>query len=140
VLAHPKDVIELAAVTEPHQGTSYNPVADAHQELLLKAHEIEERRVKEQNRLAEVKQKIEQARVEEPGHVDEGCASGMVIDRIQVDEDDHDTEVVREPKKATARKTKAQRNKAAKLLAEVNPPCRRVFLTSDLSRFPRNEA
>jgi len=118
-LAHPKDVIELPAITEPHQGTSYNPAASAHQELLLKAHKIEERRVKEAERLAEAKLRTEQAKFGEPELVDEGSAPGMMLDKIQVvEESGDDTEVFRAPKKVLARKTKAQRNKAARLLAE----------------------
>lgn len=119
VLPHPKDVIELPAIMEPHQGTSYNPAASAHQDLLLKAHGVEERRVKEAKRLAEMKQKIEQARNREPEHVDEGYAPGMMIDKVQAEEKEDGVDVVRQPTKVPERKTKAQRNKAARLLAEV---------------------
>jgi len=44
-LPHPKHVINAPAVAEPHQGTSYNPSIEAYQELLLQAHEKEEKRV-----------------------------------------------------------------------------------------------
>ncbi|KAF7345354.1 Ribosome biogenesis protein NOP53 [Mycena venus] len=57
VHSHPRDKIEVPAILEPHQGTSYNPPAVAHQELLLKAHEIEEKRVEKAAKLAETKAK-----------------------------------------------------------------------------------
>ena len=55
----------LAAVHAPHQGTSYNPPADAHQELLLKAHEEEERKLTEENKFADVKERMAKARIDE---------------------------------------------------------------------------
>ncbi|KAJ7669742.1 ribosome biogenesis protein Nop53/GLTSCR2 [Mycena olivaceomarginata] len=102
--AHPRHKIEVPAILEPHQGTSYNPPADAHQELLLKAHGIEEKRVEKAAKLAETKEKIDQA-------------TPVPID---IDEDEEaSAEVI--SKKMPERKTKAQRNKAARVLAQLTP-------------------
>lgn len=104
---------------EPHQGTSYNPPVAAHQELLLQAHEAEERRIREAARLAEVKEKMEDARreVEVP---DLAVASGMKVSVAGADEEDSAEEEEELPaKKMPPRKTQAQRRKAARLLAEV---------------------
>ncbi|KAJ6485690.1 ribosome biogenesis protein Nop53/GLTSCR2 [Mycena sanguinolenta] len=116
VHAHPRHTIEVPAILEPHQGTSYNPPADAHQELLLKASEIEGKRVEKAAKLAETKAKIDQATVE-AGDETSGVPPGMKVDLIvEDDEDPASTEVI--AKKMPERKTKAQRNKAAKLLAQ----------------------
>ncbi|KAJ7497968.1 ribosome biogenesis protein Nop53/GLTSCR2 [Mycena galericulata] len=118
VHGHPRDKIEVPAILEPHQGTSYNPPADAHQELLVKAHEIEEKRVEKAAKLAETKARIEQAKVDAE-EVTLGVPSGMKLDvgvHVDDDEDIADTEAI--PKKMPPRKTKAQRNKAAKILIQ----------------------
>ena len=122
MLAHPKDVIELPAIMEPHQGMLYNLAASVHQALLLHAHEIEERCAKEEARLAEAQLKIEQVRTDNPAPVDDGYAWGMMVDRIQAEDDDDGVEAARELQKALVQKTKAQWNKAAKPLAEVSTP------------------
>ncbi|KAJ7319259.1 ribosome biogenesis protein Nop53/GLTSCR2 [Mycena albidolilacea] len=116
--AHPRHKIEVPAILEPHQGTSYNPPADAHQELLLKAHGIEEKRVEKAAKLAETKEKIDQATVE-AGDETPGVPPGMKLDEpvpIDIDEDEDSAEVI--SKKMPERKTKAQRNKAARVLAQ----------------------
>ncbi|KAG1662397.1 Ribosome biogenesis protein NOP53 [Nymphon striatum] len=41
----------LAAVEVPHAGTSYNPAYDDHQELLMKANDVEIKKLREQQRL-----------------------------------------------------------------------------------------
>jgi nucleolar protein 53 len=118
--AHPRHKIEVPAILEPHQGTSYNPPADAHQELLLKAHGIEEKRIEKAAKLAETKEKIDQATVE-AGDETPGVPPGMKLDEpvpIDIDEDEEaSAEVI--SKKMPERKTKAQRNKAARVLAQV---------------------
>ncbi|KAJ6580989.1 P60-like protein [Mycena capillaripes] len=116
VHGHPRDKIEVPAILEPHQGTSYNPPADAHQELLLKAHEMEEKRVEKAAKLAETKTKIEQAK----GDVEEtlGVPPGMKVDDAVPDEDADPAASETIPKKMPERKTKAQRNKAARVLAQ----------------------
>ena len=55
---HPREGIDVLAVVPPHQGTSYNPAADALRELLLQAHELEDQRVREAGQHAALKQKI----------------------------------------------------------------------------------
>ena len=114
-------MIDVPAVVEPHQGTSYNPPVDAHQDLLRKAHEVEERRVAEAEKLAETKKKMEAARIDADDEVDEALPAGMKVDSVAddgVEEEQEEEEqgVVRKQPKA---KSKAQKNKAAKLLAEV---------------------
>jgi nucleolar protein 53 len=122
ILPHPRDVIEVPAIAAPHHGTSYNPPAAAHQELLLKAHEIEERRVREATKLAAVKEKMDQGWKAEAENSNEGVAAGMMVDSTTPETDDDDiTGVgeVRPTNRRPERKTIQQRKKAAKLLAEV---------------------
>ncbi|KAJ2916207.1 hypothetical protein MD484_g4187, partial [Candolleomyces efflorescens] len=116
----PRDMIDVPAVVEPHQGTSYNPPVDAHLELLRKAHEAEERRVAEAERLAETKKKMEAARMDADDDGHGALPSGMRLDAAADDEGEEEQEeeeqaVVRKQPKP---KSKAQKNKAAKLLAE----------------------
>lgn len=119
-LAHPRDVIEIPAIAEPHQGTSYNPPVDAHTELILKAGDLEERRAKEAERLVEVKQRIGKA-ITTAGVTQEGVPEGMVVDERGDDEDAEGEEEGEGPlaKKPPARKTKQQKSKAARQRAEV---------------------
>ncbi|KAL0945916.1 hypothetical protein HGRIS_012199 [Hohenbuehelia grisea] len=115
---HPRNAIDAPAIAQPHQGASYNPLASAHQDLLIKAHEAEERRVAEAERLAAVKTKMEQARLNAQEY-DQGGARGMTVDDpSNAPETESAEEEMSLPKKLPERKTKAQRNKAAKLLAE----------------------
>ncbi|KAG8216204.1 ribosome biogenesis protein Nop53/GLTSCR2 [Butyriboletus roseoflavus] len=62
-LGHPRDVIDVPAVSIPHPGASYNPPVQAHEALLIEAYKIEQRRQEEVDRLREAQNKIEQARV-----------------------------------------------------------------------------
>ena len=50
---------------------------EAHQELILKAYEAEEKRLREAEKLAEVKKKMEEAYAVEPH--EEGLAAGMKL-------------------------------------------------------------
>ncbi|KAJ7105118.1 ribosome biogenesis protein Nop53/GLTSCR2 [Mycena crocata] len=118
VHGHPRDKIEVPAILEPHQGTSYNPPADAHQELLIKAGEIEGKRVEKAAKIAETKAKFQQAKLDV---VEEtlGAPPGMTVAEIVPDEEDDAANTEEIPKKKMPeRKTKAQRNKAAKVLAQ----------------------
>jgi len=128
---HPRDDIKVPAVLAPHQGTSYNPAADAHHELLLQAHEIEEKRVREAEKHAEVKKKMDSARRDAVGvH----WGPGMVIDESITVEDHNEREAVvgeMPTKKMPQRKTQAQRKKAVRLLAEVYFSY--IFLPLDIS-------
>ena len=127
---------------EPHQGTSYNPPVDAHQELLLKAAAVEEKRLKGAEKLAAVKTKMDNVPQESDG-LDNLGAAGMTV-AAQIDQEDAEEEKGVEgdghglslPTKLAKRKTQAQKNKAARVLAGV-----RLFLScrdENLSSF-RNE-
>ncbi|KAJ8472378.1 hypothetical protein ONZ45_g16675 [Pleurotus djamor] len=115
---HPKDIIEIPAIVDPHQGTSYNPLASAYQDLLLTAHQAEEKRVEELAKMAAIKEKMAKARIYE----EEGPVVGVIGMKLdvpgEVAEPEPTVEEISIAKPAPERKTKAQRNKAAKLLAE----------------------
>ena len=125
VLSKPRDLIDVPAVVEPHQGTSYNPPVDAHQELLLKAAAVEEKRLKDVEKLAAVKAKIDNA-LQESNELDDLGAAGMTV-AAQIDREDVEEEGKGDgqgsslPTKLAKRKTKAQKNKAARVLTEVCP-------------------
>ena len=118
-------MIDVPAIVEPHQGTSYNPPVDAHQELLLKAAAVEEKRLKDVEKLAAVKAKMDNA-LRETGEENNFGAAGMTV-TAQIDSENAQEEEVEDsdcqesslPKKFSDRKTKAQKNKAARVLAEV---------------------
>lgn len=121
MFSHPRDIIEVPAIVEPHQGISYNPPAEAHNELLGKALEVELKRVKDAEKLAEVKAKIESA-MRVPEAMDISLPAGMKVDEVGLEDEQDVDEEQQEAiprKKMPERKTKAQRNKAAKLLKEV---------------------
>ncbi|KAH9474509.1 Ribosome biogenesis protein NOP53 [Psilocybe cubensis] len=120
-----KDLISIPAIVQPHQGTSYNPPADAHQELLEKAAAIELKHLEKLEKMAEVKNKMDSAKVTAEAR-EEGVAPGMKVQEIgDVDMDDGEQEEENQDggeglktKKVPERKTKAQRRKAARVLAE----------------------
>ena len=115
-----RDIIEIPAIDEPHLGSSYNPPVEAHTELLTKANQAEEKRFEEAERLKAIKEKISGAVGDGvPGQ--DGVPAGMVVDE-NVDSDEEDAVDVDVPlrKKLPARKTKQQRAKAARQIAEVN--------------------
>ncbi|KAF9452083.1 P60-like protein [Macrolepiota fuliginosa MF-IS2] len=114
-----RDQIAIPAVSEPHQGTSYNPPVDAHQELILQAAEAEEKRLKQLDKHSEVKAKMEKARLADDGIVGE-LVPGMKIDEVVDEEDVKEEEVdavIAKPR-SLQRKTRMQRNKEAKMFAE----------------------
>lgn len=55
-------MIELPAVPTPHQGASYSPPADAHQDILRAAHEVEEEETKRVEKGRDVYERMMQAR------------------------------------------------------------------------------
>lgn len=114
-----RDLIKVPAVVEPHQGMSYNPLADAHLELLLKAASIEQKRVTEAEKTAEVKAKMESWKVTDD--LDETHPSGMTIQGINDQDElgDVSADFYLESS-APTRKTKTQRNKEARLSAEAS--------------------
>lgn len=115
-------MIALPAVPAPHEGTSYNPLVTSHQELLRTAHEIEEQRLKEAEKLEQMKAKIEEGRKAASDTRAEGIALGMMVDEAQepANEDAQDDDAVVQPaKKMPERKTKQERRKVERLRAEV---------------------
>jgi len=113
--SHPRSLIELPAVVEPHQGTSYNPPVSAHQELLRTAHEIEERRVQIAEKHKEIQEKIALARQPDVGDVDKGLPTGMKLDPLQ-DEPAPQGHMVMRP--IPERQTRQHRKKAEEQRAE----------------------
>jgi hypothetical protein len=121
----PHTSLGLSAVNLPHGGTSYNPTLEDHQELLLKAHEAEAKRVAEQEKWNGVKEQMMKARQSQTDEYDEGVAPGMKVDQpveqsdAEGGSDEGENGLV---KKSSKPKTKKQRRKAAVLLAEVRGP------------------
>lgn len=107
---------------EPHQGSSYNPPAEAHQELLLKAAEIEKKKLEDLEKMADVKRKMENAQITQD--YDIGVAPGMTVQPLEdvdeIDAKDEEDEAGSSVTKVAERKTKSQRNKMARVLAEVS--------------------
>ncbi|KAH7911482.1 P60-like protein [Hygrophoropsis aurantiaca] len=118
---HPRDLIEIPAISEPHQGASYNPPASDHEELIRKAYEVEQRRVQKAEQFAEVKRQLAQARTLDTNDEINGIPPGMTLDEVTAGEENSeylDGADAILPKKLPARKTKQQHAKAAKLRAE----------------------
>ncbi|KAK7044201.1 hypothetical protein VNI00_007921 [Paramarasmius palmivorus] len=117
-LPDPRNLIQLSAVPTPHAGTSYNPPANAHQELLLRAHGVEEKRVKDFEKAKEIKDRMERSRALEEIGAHGDVPPGMAVDEpVENEEEDiQQTEAI--TKKMPQRKTKAQRRKEAKKLEE----------------------
>jgi len=119
-----REVIMAPAVSDPHRGISYNPPQDAYSELLETAIQAEQKRVAEEEEYAKTKDEMENARHVLPIDAPRG-AEGMTIDTPMEDaaEDplDGEGEEVIEviPTKVPMRKTKQQRRKARRVLAEV---------------------
>jgi nucleolar protein 53 len=102
---------------------------EAHREPILKTYEAEEKRLREAEKLAEMK-KIEEAHAVEPH--EEGLAAGMKLaEKVLVADDEvEEREEERMVKTVTDRKTKSQKNKGKRLLAEVcSTPCPSTTLT-----------
>lgn len=116
-----RDLIKLPAVMEPHQGTSYNPPAVAHHELLLKAASVEQKRVAEAEKLAEVKAKMEACRVVD--NLGENVLPlGMTLQEIGDPDENEDVpaDSISQTMAVATRKTKAQRNREARRSAEAS--------------------
>ncbi|KIJ16577.1 hypothetical protein PAXINDRAFT_30674, partial [Paxillus involutus ATCC 200175] len=116
-LGHPRDIIDVPAVSVPHQGASYNPPVLAHEELLMEAYKAEQRRQEESAKLAALRKKIEQARAFAANDVTEGVPRGMVVDEIN-DEEVVTTVDMAVSTKRPMRKTKQQRARMEKQRAE----------------------
>ncbi|KAF9645525.1 P60-like protein [Thelephora ganbajun] len=111
---HPRSMIELPAISTPHQGTSYNPPAEAHQDLLRAAHEVEEEETKDVDKGRDVHERMTQAR--QLGDVaQEGLPLGMTLHEVEEEEEEIVVPLV---KPNPVRKTKQQRRKAQRALEE----------------------
>ncbi|KAF7798138.1 hypothetical protein EIP86_009353 [Pleurotus ostreatoroseus] len=121
-LSHPREHIQLSAVPAPHEGISYNPPVNAHQELLRTAHEKETQRVKEAEEQARTKETMQLARKtaaeDEVAAAMVGVPTGMIVQEVDETEVIEETDEVLPAKKAPERKTKQQRKKAERLRAE----------------------
>ena len=116
--SHPRSVIELHAISTPHQGTSYNPPAEAHQDLLRAAHVVEEEESKGADKGWDVHERMTRAR--QLGNItQEGLPPGMALHEIEEEEEEETAPPLAKP--APARKTKQQRKKARRALEEVRP-------------------
>ncbi|GJJ14638.1 hypothetical protein Clacol_008904 [Clathrus columnatus] len=109
---HPNNTIQLPAVVEPHQGTSYQPPPTARKELILSAHEVELRKETEKAKYESIKEKMLAAVPDD----------GMTVDNLELqpEETGQGAEMERVTHRLTSqpRKTQKQRRKAAQLLAE----------------------
>jgi len=108
-------MIELPAVSTPHQGTSYNPPAEAHQDLLRVAHEEEEEESKDANKGWDVHERMTQAR-QLGGVTQDGLPPGMSLHEDKEGEEEETAAPLVKP--APGRKTKLQRRKAQRALEE----------------------
>lgn len=114
--SHPRSMIELPAISTPHQGTSYNPPAEAHHDLLRSAHEVEEEAMKGADKGQDVRERIMQARQQD--HVtEEGLPPGMALHGVNEDEEEEPVTALVKP--APVRKTKQQRRKVKRVVEEV---------------------
>ena len=114
--SHPRSVIELPAIPTPHQGTSYNPPAKAHQDLLRAAHVVEEEGMKGADDGRDVHERMARARQLGDATKD-GLPPGMALHEVEEEEGEElPTPLV---KPAPSRKTKQQRRKAQRVLEEV---------------------
>lgn len=120
-IPHVRAIIAVPAISEPHQGSSYNPPVTSYQELLRTAHEIEERRVKDVAATEYMKAKMAQAYRVAVSEETLGVATGMTLDKVeqQAEDDEEPSKEAPPPRKVPARKTKQERRKAAKLRVEV---------------------
>ncbi|KAG8806670.1 hypothetical protein FRC17_004873 [Serendipita sp. 399] len=112
--------ISVPAVSQPHQGTSYNPPLNDYKQLLSTAHQVEEKRVAKEQKLDTMKQRMESAR-REVTERDAGLAEGMVLDEPDEESDDSvslQEESVMPSQTLPKRKTQKQRRKALRVLQE----------------------
>ena len=111
-------MIEIPAVSTPHQGASYNPPAEAHQDLLRAAHEVEEEESKDADKGRDVHERV--TRTRQLGDViQEGLPPGMSLHEVEEEEEEETvTPLVKSP---PSRKTKQQRRRAQRALEEVTP-------------------
>ncbi|KAJ4480474.1 ribosome biogenesis protein Nop53/GLTSCR2 [Lentinula edodes] len=116
ISTNPRSLISLPAVPLPHAGTSYNPPVQAHTELLHRAHDQEEVRLREDIRWKEIGQAIKDGVTTQPDLV--SVVEEMVSHNLEEDVDKEEKEETLPPRKIPQRKTKAERRKATKLLVQ----------------------
>lgn len=126
----PSRSIKKVAIDLPHAGLSYNPSLEAHQDLLRAAYEIELQREVEASKQQELKEKMEALKrltVEDAGEDGLDPSKKFKGMRIDVPDDatpnfdfaDEETTNFVPVKKASVRKTKSEKAKAARSRAEV---------------------
>jgi nucleolar protein 53 len=118
-LAHPRDDIRVPSIAQPHQGTSYNPLAAAHEELLSSALKAEVERTEAAEKQKEWAEKVEKAQSAARAEEVSGVPAGMSVGNGEEGSDEEEWGGVLVPVKRPERKTRQQRAKAAKLLEEV---------------------
>ncbi|XP_022332114.1 ribosome biogenesis protein NOP53-like isoform X2 [Crassostrea virginica] len=114
----------LPAVQVPHPGASYNPDYQDYQDLLAKAHEVEEKKLVQEKKLEKFEkelQKVDSKTLERTwiSEMSEGIKPSEEADEEERDEsgddaindDDPDRISVNPPVRREAKKTKTQRNK-----------------------------
>ena len=113
----PRGAIQIPAVTVPHQGASYNPPLQSHQELLLIAHNKIQKEEEGKEGLAGLKKTIEEGQKIAREEADESTAIGMSLDPLENDDENasEDDEEVINASGNPSRKTKKQKEKAKKL-------------------------
>ncbi|KAH8112822.1 tumor suppressor protein Gltscr2 [Phellopilus nigrolimitatus] len=119
----PRATILLAAVVAPHAGASYNPPAEAHQELLRRANDKAEKQEKTHERYVSIKNRMDAARKTQAKDVQPGIPLGMAVDgdagaNDEATEGEDEGAETPVSSKASVRKTQQQRRKASKLQAE----------------------
>ena len=115
--SHPRSMVELPAISIPHQGASYNPPAEAHLDLLRTAHQVEEEGLKGADKGRDVHERMSKAR--QLGDVtQEGLPPGMALHEAEEEEEEEEVAVPL-VKPAPGRKTKQQRTKIRRALEEV---------------------
>ncbi|KAG2237690.1 ribosome biogenesis protein Nop53/GLTSCR2 [Thamnidium elegans] len=126
VTEKPAGLIHLAAVDTPEGGHSYNPDVIEHQKLLVKANEVEERKIEVLKKLQEQLSYRDELKLL-AGELSntEITAEGKIISTA-VDEEEQEEDLEDKPtddkatkkRKAAERKTRAQRHKSHRLATE----------------------
>ncbi|GAA5816724.1 hypothetical protein MFLAVUS_010256 [Mucor flavus] len=126
VTEKPAGLIHLAAVDTPEGGHSYNPDVIEHQKLLVKANEVEERKIEVLKKLQEQLSYRDELKLL-AGELSntEITAEGKIISTA-VDEEEEEEDLEDKPtddkatkkRKAAERKTRAQRHKSHRLATE----------------------
>lgn len=127
VTEKPAGLIHLAAVDTPEGGHSYNPDVIEHQKLLVKANEVEERKIEVLKKLQEQLSYRDELKLL-AGELSntEITAEGKMISTAVDEEEEQEEDLEDKPtddkatkkRKAAERKTRAQRHKSHRLATE----------------------